>query len=126
MLTKSQLTSTVRYTEVAGVKLRALTELDRINLRGLWGRRVAAIDASDDVARAAHYYSQCVELLAISIVGEDGKRMFEDSELDLIKQIDVQIFDKAADVAWDFSFNGNDRKEVDSYEKKSADPDDTK
>ncbi len=102
---------------VEGIQLQSLTEAEMSTLRGIWanrstGRPEGEQPTHEELSRARR------ELVALSIVGDDGKRIYttDDADLAEISEFDSWLFDKLYDAATDLS----DRKsEVDAQEKKS-------
>jgi len=116
-----------RYTEVSGICLQSLTELERINLRGAWGKRAKELPKDDPAAFSEHSAKSDSELLVCVIVdGEGGNRVFADTDAaELRENFDGGLFDALADAAWKHAFPEKG-KAVEAAEKKSDDPADSK
>lgn len=115
-----------RYIEVRGIWIQSLTELERINLRGAWSKRYAALDEKDNEAKALHSDRSDAELLVSVIVdSEGGNRVFADNEIDELRGVDSLMFSELVDAAFEHCFNGDSKKAVATNEKKSDAPADS-
>ena len=118
-LTRDQLLKKAqrRYTEYEGVRLQSLTELEVSVLRGIWAKRYSGMDEQHpDVELLAKGPR---ELLAMTIVDENGERMFssDQEDLELIGSMDPEFFRPLHEAAR--VHVGFDDKEVDRNEGKS-------
>lgn len=109
-----------QYTEVDGVRLQSLTELELTNLNSKWMQRHKAAGGEDADADAALDVIALmrVELLALSIVDENNVRMFTLSPADIDE---LRTFPKDTLETWykaARAFNHMDRDEVEANEKK--------
>lgn len=97
------------YIEVDGVRLQSLTELEKSNLDALWGERYGKNDEVDMVMRR--------ELVVVSLVDDEGNRLFKDDEVDVLGDF------KASDIAKWYraarKHSGFDLSDVEAQEKKS-------
>jgi hypothetical protein len=114
-----------RYTEVDGVRIQSLTELEKINVRGLWSKRAKELPKDDKVAESEHVDRMNAELLVLTLVDESGNRLFADNEISEVQTLDSVMFDTLADAAYEHCFPRKG-KPVEANEKKSEDPADSK
>lgn len=70
--------ATRQYVEEDGVRLQSLTELEMSSLRTLWGQRYEKTKTTDLRMRR--------ELLVACIVDDEGNRLFDDDEADLLAE----------------------------------------
>jgi hypothetical protein len=86
-----------KYQEVDGVRLQSLTELERSNLQSSWGERFDNDD--DDAFDRSAMFAMRRELLVACIVDDNGDRIFQMEEADLIGQWDAAFVAKLHDAA---------------------------
>lgn len=116
-----------RYVEKSGIWIRSLTELERINLRGAWRKRVSELPKDDNDAVAKHMEQVDAEIIVCSVVdGEGGDLVFSPSDTaEVIERFDGVVFEELASAAFDLSFSGENRKAAEAAEKKSDAPADS-
>jgi hypothetical protein len=100
-----------RYVEVDGVRLQNLTEYEQSVLESRWANRYEESKELDLSMRR--------ELLSVCIVDEDGVRIFKNTEVDLLKNLDSAVTKKLYDAAR-VHCGMDDKKAVEKLEKKSA------
>jgi hypothetical protein len=101
------------YDEVNGVRLQSLTEMELSMLRSSWGERF-----NKNKDNAMNVANMRVDLLAASIVDDDGVRIFSDGEASLLFGWKSSITEKLYNAARVLSGLDAD-DEVDEAEKKS-------
>lgn len=86
--TKAELLATAgrRYTEVEGVRLQSLDELECSTLEARWVNRYEKNDEADLTMRR--------ELLCICIVDDEGERLFKSNEVDQLAGLDSALIRK--------------------------------
>lgn len=86
-----------RYTEVDGVRMQSLTELELSTLRGVWGKRFAGKEEMD----MGLYALGQRELLAMVMVDDNGERLFKSTkdDLDTIGELPPEVFNSLANGA---------------------------
>lgn len=84
--------------EPHGVKFRSLTELETSNLEGLWFSRLQKLNdgESEPPVDAAYAFmaQQKSELLALTLVDDEGAPMFAANETDVIRSMDPELVDE--------------------------------
>lgn len=101
------------YDEVNGVRLQSLTEMELSMLRSSWGERF-----NKNKDNAMNVANMRVDLLAASIVDDDGVRIFSDDEASVLFGWKSSITEKLYNAARVLSGLDAD-DEVDEAEKKS-------
>lgn len=100
-----------RYVEVDGFRLQSLTELELSNLQSLWTERYSKSKTIDMRMRR--------ELIAVCLVDDEGKRLFQNDEVSLLGEIDASVVNHLYSEARKHNRMDEGSDEVESYEKKS-------
>lgn len=115
-----------RYADLDGVRFRSLTDDELETLQGVWGQRYAALpdvpegewnQGSFEVVKLSRR-----ELIALTMVDENGERIFGDNEIDEIGKFEKPLVDKWHEFAekhCGLADVEKKDKEVNSLEKKS-------
>jgi hypothetical protein len=115
-----------RYDSVQGIRIQSLNEMEISTLQGVWGKRYSELEKDDEgfsedgfnVSRQNRR-----ELVAMSVVDEDGERVFGNDEIDEVGTLGPDLVAELNEAAEKLSgiFKAD---EVDSLEKKSDSTDD--
>jgi hypothetical protein len=111
-----------RYTEVDGICLQSLSEVEMSTLRGLWATRAGDIESADDETKHKTYLQGRSELLCMTIVDGSGQRVFSNDDIAVVQQIDHDVFERLYDAAAKHTGLAAKSDEVDKLEKKSDSP----
>lgn len=96
------------------VHLRRLTALERVEWFDYLQERTK--DSEDAGVSLAFALDDSAKLLVMSLCDSEGKRIFEDTELDTVKQIDAKTLDRLAHDT--LALNGMTQESRDDVKKK--------
>lgn len=80
-----------RYTEVDGVRIQSLTEIELSTLRGIWASRYDKDKPLDLTSRR--------ELFVMTVVDENGNREFTNEDVELLGEVDGSVVERVYEAA---------------------------